>query len=90
MRIKATDPASEKVVAVLVDGKRVAMPLEADDVEGWCIAVKPVQPNVVHEITEVDTKEDNPMDAAEAEWDTVKLEGKVEIILAEDEDESVG
>lgn len=83
MRIKHTDPEAEKVIAVLVDGKRVATPIEADDEEGWCLAAVPIDAEVKM-VEEVDAETDNPEETSYAQWKEVKLTGKVEIILKEE------
>jgi hypothetical protein len=83
MKINVEQPESKYVQAVYLNGKRLAMCLEADDVEGYAIVALPPTESLQEDFSKSTDRlllVGDPID--DNEWRKVKLTGTVEIIMA--------
>lgn len=86
MRIRVDQEDGENVEAIYLDGKRLAMCIEADDEEGWAKVLLP--PSKLHseELDKVTIDSENPLiemgDPIDpSEWIEKTLKGNVEIVM---------
>ena len=73
------------IIAILLDGKHVKYPIKFDAEEGWVEMQIPVQVEdliAVESGQSLDIKENE--ETAEFYWKTVRKQGKVELIYAQD------
>jgi hypothetical protein len=86
MKLNVNDSEADNVEAVYLDGKRVAMCVEADEEEGYVVVrLPPLDPAA----KALDDKEKLTIAVGDPialeDWITKRLEGEVEIILRERE-----
>jgi hypothetical protein len=82
MKLTMKDEESKKVKAVLVDGKRVVMPIAFDTDEGW---VDVLVPNIQKEQSiragsQVDIENAG---TTELDWQNQRIQGKIEVLWYE-------
>ena len=81
MRLRADDPRAENVSAVLLDGKSVPMPHQADEEEGWVESYVVTLPDLVAADGDELIEDD---ETAIAGYQLVRRRGKVEIVFKAD------
>lgn len=80
MRLKAGEPGNENFRAVLLDGKVVPIPYEANEEEGWVISWMPTLPDGRAQNGEEVIEDEAQM----AGFELVKRKGDVKIIFWDD------
>jgi hypothetical protein len=82
MKISVNEPESKNVEAVYLNGKRLAMCVEADDQAGYVIVKLPPQQLAPDNLKQAERLLAVGDPIADDEWRTVRLTGEVEIIMA--------
>lgn len=86
MRITIDDPKSDDVEAVYLNGRRVAMCVEADDEVGYVVVRLPPKDPAAAALANPDKLTIAVGDPISIDdWETKRLEGDVEIVLRERE-----
>jgi hypothetical protein len=79
MKLEVGTPAWEDIVAVFVNGKRIAYPVECDLDQGYCIGLVP---KVYAQPIPADGLDHVAMEAqgeTELEWEEKRFEGRVSV-----------
>jgi len=82
MKITATDPQANNIEAVYLDGKRLAMCIEANEEEGWVTVILPPEDPAAKDPnfnkTNLIISQGDPTDPSD--WPRKQLFGDVEIV----------